>query len=220
MSTNSTYLTDEETFFYQLLETTKQAFANSDTRKKHPNENWNFAICETPIKRVEGLVFGLNWGGDDINQQSLYPPERREYGRNWKFVTHSRKYFREHFDVEIEDLNYSNLCFFRSPDMKRFVPKDWKRGIPLFEAYVKFVEPSWCMMMGNPNPLKQDHIKDLNRETVLNEKGNRKVYGYTGLLFGEYPFGCVPHPGAHISSNSRNEIWEKVMQKMKSRYGQ
>lgn len=209
----------EEQFFYDLLEKTNKVFEHSATRKKHIDQNWNFAICETPIKKGEGLVFGLNWGGDNINQQTVYPPSRRKDGRKWKFVTHSRKYFKEYFQVEIEDLNYSNLCFFRSPNMDKFVYSDWELGIPLFKEYVDFVHPSWCLMLGDPSPLKGKYVEDFKKEEVLNEKGNRKVYGYTGLLFGEYPFGCVPHPGAHISSNSRNEIWEKVRKQLKERYG-
>jgi hypothetical protein len=199
---------NEEEFFYNLLKKTEAVFNDSATRNKHPKENWNFAICDTPIQKKQGLFFGLNWGGDDIDQQSVYPPKKKE--RNWKFVTNSRPYFKEHFNAEIENLNYSNLCFFRSPDMDHFEPSDWGEAVKLFEEYVHYVNPSWTLMLGKPPNQLIKHIGDYKRHHVISLNNGRSVFGYTGTLFGKYPFGSVPHTEARISTESRKAIWSEV----------
>ena len=208
--------TEEELFFYELLDKTESVFKNgSATHKKYPDENWNFAVCDTPIQHGKGLFFGLNWGGDYKNPQSAYP--KKEKDRNWPFISHSRNYFRTYFNAEIEDLNYSNLCFFRSPNMKHFVKSDWNLGIPLFSEYVHFVKPSWALMLGSPPPaLKQAiYLQDLKEIELRDTKSNKNVTGYTGTLFGKFPFGSVPHPQARISKEARHAIWEKVTDQMK-----
>jgi len=197
-----------EDFFYDLLKKTEVVFKQSATRKMYPEENWNFAICETPIQKGKGLFFGLNWGGDNIDQQSVYPPKHKD--RNWKFVTQSRPFFKEYFDADIEDLNYSNLCFFRSPDMNSFEGSDWDLALPLFKEYVDFVEPSWSLMLGKPPSRLNNHIKGYERHVVINESNDRRVFGYTGKLFGAIPFGSVPHTESQISTEARHEIWSKV----------
>lgn len=211
ISINIEYLSEEEIFFYDLLNKTEEKFKTSATRKKYPNENWNFAICDTPIQKGKGLFFGLNWGGEDINQQTVYPPKEKD--RNWKFVTNSRPYFREYFKEEIEDLNYSNVCFFRSPDMRHFVPSDWDLAIPLFEEYVHHVNPAWTLMLGKPPSQLKQHIVNFTRHEVINKSNGNRVFGYTGTLFGEYPFGSVPHTESRISSDARRAIWDEVVNK-------
>jgi len=95
---------DEKTFFKNLLEKTKEVFLTSQTYKEHGEKNWNYAVCDTPIQKNTGIFFGLNWGGSDINTQSVYPEFIED--RNWNFATHSMAYLREFLGKEIEQLNY------------------------------------------------------------------------------------------------------------------
>lgn len=77
-------------------------------------KNWNYAVCETPIKCGSGIIFGLNWGGDNINAQTQYPQADKE--RNWNFMNSSREYFKEHLSIkDISEVNYTNLCFSEAP---------------------------------------------------------------------------------------------------------
>lgn len=200
-------LSEEELFFYDLLGKTAEGFKDSETRKKYSGKNWNFAICDTPIQKKRGIFFGLNWGGDDINQQTIYPPKNKD--RNWNFISRIRPYFRDYFKQEIEDLNYSNLCFFRSPDMKHFVSADWERAIPLFKEYTEYIDPPWMLMFGAPPAtMSTNHITDFKR---IDYEGETKYsYGYTGILFKKYPFGSVPHPQSQISNEARNYLWQEV----------
>ena len=85
---------DDKQFFNYLLNKTRLVFHKSSTYKKYGDKNWNFAICETPIQKRTGIFFGLNWGGDNIDVQTIYPDLQKE--RNWNFVSHSRRYFRDY----------------------------------------------------------------------------------------------------------------------------
>ena len=202
----------EEQFFYDLLAKTREVFHQSKTYKIHGDKNWNFAVCETPIQKGKGVFFGLNWGGDDVDVQTEYPKAEQE--RNWNFVSHSRRYFRDHLNTEIEVLNYSNLCFFRSPKAIKIHNDDWELAIHLFKEYVDYIEPPWTLFLGSPKYLEKNHVTEKNPIVVLNKKNNRNVNGYIGRLFGIYPFGSVPHPQAHISTEARHEIWQKVIDGM------
>lgn len=208
---------DNEKFFYKLLEETKAVFERSPVYKfqKEHAKNWNYAVCETPIQQNKGLVFGLNWGGNDIGAQTKYPRFNKE--RNWNFMSSSAAYFRDYLNVNnIEEVNYSNLCFFRSPKIKDLKTEDWELSLPLFKKYVEFVNPTWTVLLGKKG------ISILNNRGLLSDlkrvekKGAKnRSFGYTGLLFGSYPFYCVPHPQARIESVVREAIWNDLFEMKK-----
>ena len=202
----------EEEFFYQLLSKTRDTFLKSKTYQKFQDKNWNSALCETPITKNQGLFFGLNWGGDDIGQQTGYPAKYRK--RTWQFVSHSRKYFRKYFNKEIEELNYSNFCFFRTPKANLLVNDDWKLTYPLFKEYIDFINPPWSLMLGKSDYVLSSHVTIKETFSVWDSNNNKTVNGYYGILFKKYPFGAVPHPQARVSSEARNEIWSLVTEQL------
>ena len=203
-----------EEFFDYLLNQTKTKFEESDVYKKNKDNNWNYAVCETPIQKNKGVYFGLNWGGKNKNTQKKYPTKFREKGRKWPFVTKSHIYFKTFLDEEMAELNYSNLCFFRSPKAHQISEKDWDLAIALFKEYVYYINPPFTLMLGSPpKSLKQHHLTNLTTIKVKDEKHDKIVRGYTGILFGKYPFGCVPHPVARISKDARYKIWDEVVNK-------
>ncbi len=203
---------NEIDFFNHMLERTKAAFLQSKTLEKYPNENWNYAICDTPIRKKTGIIFGLNWGGKDHNPQSKYPEAIKT--RDWPFITHSEWYFKEFLHTTIDQLNYSNLCFFRSPSMNQIVKSDWDLAILLFKEYVEFIDPPWLLMLGKPVYLGNSYLtnKTTIKQTDINNRKN--VYGYYGTLFNKYPIVSVPHPQARISTESRKDIWKQVIEKI------
>jgi hypothetical protein len=203
---------EEKEFFEQLLDKTQIAFFKSETFKKNGDKNWNYAICDTPIQEGKGIFFGLNWGGKDIDVQTAYPEADKK--RNWNFISKSRPYFRDYIQAEIEGLNYSNLCFFRSPKFKDLHPSDWSLVIPLFQEYVDYINPPWALMLGKPSPLWANHLTNKIEYHVFDKKYKKKVYGYNAFIFQKYPFGAVPHPQARVSNEARKEIWEKVIDAM------
>lgn len=198
---------NEEHFFKYLLDKTEAEFKKSKTFAKYRDKNWNYAICDTPIQKGKGIFFGLNWGGKDINAQTVYP--KRDNKRNWNFITQSRAFFRNHLNSEIEDLNYSNLCFFRSPRIKDLESEDWNLAIPLFMEYVEYIKPPWLLMLGKPPKIILDKTDGWKKEHVINQSNSRKVNYYTGKLHGK-PFGGVPHPQARVSNEARQAVWKEV----------
>lgn len=205
---------EEIQFFNDLLRDTWQVFRESPIKQYQDREkkNWNYAICETPIQKGKGLIFGLNWGGEnDYPAQKNYPSINKGK-RNWPFISTSRKYFKKHIGIEsINQINYSNLCFFRSPKIKYLKERDWELALPLFEKYVNYIKPTWTLMLGNTGINYLGNHLTITDRIKVNGKG-RKVKGYKGVLFGKYKFKCVPHPNNYRfnSSEKIDELWAKV----------
>lgn len=204
---------DDRQFFMDLLKETDKVFQMTPIKAyqdKH-NKNWNYAICETPFHKGQGLIFGLNWGGDNHNPQSEYPKTDKEE-RNWNFINNSRRYFDKYLHVQnIGNINYSNLCFFRSPEIKYLKWADWELSMSLFKKYVDRVKPAWTVLLGNTGVPILTHFEHLEVVSKIEVKGKKKrTYGYKGILFNEHPFYCVPHPQAKIATDVRNEVWDKL----------
>ncbi len=200
------HLNDEDIIFYDLLDKTATVFEDPSNGLRLEGKNWNYAICDTPIQKGAGVFFGINWGGNDINAQSTHPPKYKE--RDWSFINHCRTYIDWHFGEEIENLNYTNACFFRSPDVNSLPDNAIDLSRPLFEEYIRKITPPWILMIGKPHRLGDDW-KQRKRIEVFDETTNRRAFGYTGTLFG-YPFGSVPYYTQAMSNEVRNEIWTLV----------
>ncbi|MDG1573317.1 uracil-DNA glycosylase family protein [Robiginitalea sp. M366] len=203
----------EEKFFYSLLRETDTIFKQSPiySFQKERGFNWNYAICETPIQKYKALLFGLNWGGDDIDTQSEYPRSDKA-NRNWNFMSTSRKYFTKYLNIENEnELNYSNLCFFRTPTTKPLTDKDWSLSLPLFEKYVDYIKPRVAILMGTTgvNVLMR-HEALVNLERFEKSTNGRRSFAYRGRLFNRYKFYCVPHPQSRINSKVREQLWSDI----------
>jgi len=202
---------NEREFFDYLRKKTEEIFKTTSIYKTHPDKNWNYAICDTTIKKGKPIIFGLNWGGNDIDAQSEYPKDDKS--RNWNFISHSNNFFQEYLKIsDISEVNYSNLCFFRSPKVHLMKDgKDWELAIDLFNEYVHYIKPSLTVMLGKTGIPKLNSNKSLTDLNRIEEKDKRKrVFGYKGKLFGKYSFACVPHPQVRISTETRENIWRKV----------
>lgn len=211
MSSISANSTLEEQFFYDLLEKTKEVYTTSPVYKKYGDaKNWNCAVCETPITKGNAVLFGLNWGGNDINQQTTYPTKQREKGRNWPFAKHADHYLKKYFECTINEVNYSNLCFFRTPNAKYLSYQDWQLSIKLFEKYIDFISPPWTIMMGDPKILNEKQFTNRKRWEYRAPNATRRSFAYVGLLFGKYPFGAVPHSAARCSPETHNALWAQM----------
>ena len=204
-------------FFEQLLLKTKNAFESSDVLKRQIAlcQKWNYSVCATPIQKGKGIVFGLNWGGSNHDPQAEYPLEEKEH--SWNFMNNSRRYFSQYLEIDsINQVNYSNLCFFRSPKIHYLTQDDWQRSIPLFEEYVNFIDPPWTLMLGSA---ALSHLGDAGPWKLvkkISERSNSKtVHGYQGILFEKYPLIIVPHPQARISTKARDAIWEQLFKEKK-----
>ena len=62
-------------FFVELLAETEVQFKESPVHAKQKKEGkeWNYAVCATPIVKGKGVIFGINWGGDNKLAQTEMP---------------------------------------------------------------------------------------------------------------------------------------------------
>lgn len=202
----------EEVFWQNLLKKTHHSFQECDIKITQENlgEKWNYAICDTPIKKNQGIVLGLNWGGNFHDPQSQYPIANKS--RNWNFINNSKYYFEHYLGVQrISEVNYSNLCFYRSPNISCLTPKDWEISLPLLKEYVDFISPPWILLLGTTGIqiLKNNNLVEKFTSYEIQGK-KRRIFGYTLILFNNYKLFCVPHPQARISTIYRKSIWELV----------
>src|SRR3989304_2660006 len=139
-----------EQFFKYLREKTDKAFLESDIYQKqlHLGVQWNYSICATSIKPGKGLVFGLNWGarnGQKYSRQEKMPDDST---KDWPYANRMRGYVSKHLNSRVEELNYTNLCFFRSKSIEDLSPLDWELSKSLFSEFVEYVRPPWMLMTG------------------------------------------------------------------------
>lgn len=195
-----------EEFFLELKGKIELAFNNAPISQKPGS---TFAICETSIQKGRDIILGLNWGGTKEISQADYPKPTKD--RKWNFATHSMKYFIKYLQItSIDEINYSNLCFFRSKKIEDLEKCDWILSIPILKEYVEFIQPAKVVLLGTTGLryLKGDTDTSLPQVVV---RGKKKTgYGYKGLLFGKYNFYCLPHPQAKLEKGMRDEIWEKL----------
>lgn len=199
-------MSPEEEFFYKLLEKTKQAFCKSPISKKQ-KKGWGASVCDTTIKKGQPLLAGINWGGnDDYYFQTEYPKDDKE--REYPFLKTLPKYLKEFMEVEkIQDINYCNVCFFRTPSEDLLEPKDWENTIPLFEEYVRYIKPQYVIILGRTPIVMLDKHNKL--QEIKREKYGDKVKFrlYKAKLFGEYKLCGLPHHNAKVQKETINKMW-------------
>lgn len=206
-----------EEFFKDLLNETQEVFKHSPIYRlqiEHQRK-WNYAICGTPIQKNQGIILGINWGGNECEPQSKMPTG--EGISKYSFIKQSRFLLENWLEIKISNpsFNYTNLCFFRSPYENYLTKKDYLLSIPLFERYVKYINPPWIFSIGNIN------MKILDSQGLLYDikrhfDDEKKYKGHSSKLWG-YDLFDVPHPNARISRKARITIWEKVIDSMREK---
>lgn len=200
----------EEIFFNELLRETKEQFEKSPVFEKQIRENklWNYAVCATPIIKNQGVVFGINWGGEGRAQTEM--PSGKGI-TEYHFIKHTREFLEKYWKLDFEQINfnYTNLCFFRTAKEKDLVEKDYELSLPLFEKYVRYINPPWLLSIGGKNMKVLDKHNKLEHIDRHFDNEN-KFKGHSAKLWG-YDVFSVPHPSAEgITKESRHIIWEKV----------
>lgn len=204
----------ENNFLAELLDVTDQQFKKSPVYQKQLKlgKRWNYSICATPISKGKGVLFGINWGGDDNSPQTIMPSGQDV--ENYHFIKQIRKYLDPQWNLDFTTINfnYTNLCFFRTPKQSCLSLGDYELSLPLFERYIRYINPPWILSIGVSN------LRILNRLGALSNLKDHydnqgKFRGQSGRLWG-WHFFSVPHPSAHLTRESRLEIWSAVTQEM------
>ncbi len=194
----------EEEFWKYLL---------NESQRTWPGRS--YAVCDTPIMKGKGIIFGLNWGDASKEAQTKYPVLEKE--RNWHFMRGSLPYFKNYLGIEsVSEVNYSNLCFLRTANIAELTYDNWKQALPLFKEYVEYIKPSWLLMLGVTGISVLNSHNELTEHERHDVVGNRgRVFGHTAKLYGRYDLYAVPHPQSKISKEGRRAIWESVMKEFK-----
>lgn len=175
-----------------------------------------YAICDTPIMKGKGIIFGLNWGDVSKGVQTEYPVLEKE--RNWPFMRNSKPFFKNYLGIDsISEVNYSNLCFLRTTNIAQLTDDNWKAALPLFKRYVEYIQPSWLLMLGVTGMSILNSHNELTKHKRHEVVGSRgRIFGHAAMLYGRYNLFAVPHPQSKISKEGRSGIWEKVMAEFNS----
>ena len=220
---------DETAFFEQLRQETETVFQSSPVKKKQDSlgRQWSYSLCATPIRRRHGVIFGLNWGGgseQDIDPKTrkpfAYPPQAEMPDgtdiEDYRFIRQSLPLLKTYLGVTSPaEINYTNLCFFRTPTIADLEEEDWDLSLPLFRKFVKFIDPPWLLMLGTSGLWKLQELElltDLKDHDVV--QGKKTCWSYSAETSGK-PFAAVPHPQAHLKSEVRSQLWELACNNLK-----
>lgn len=203
-------------FFAELLADTDRQFKQSPVYRKQLTlgKQWNYSVCATPISKSNGVLFGINWGGSDNFQPQTVMPSGQGISE-YHFIKQSRQYLENNWGLDIASINfnYANLCFFRTPKENYLSADDYKLSLPLFEKYIRYINPPWILSIGGTNLKILDSFGALkNIEQHFDKQG--KFKGHSGQLW-DWNIFSVPHPGAHLTREARQTIWETVTTEMK-----
>ena len=200
----------EHQFFAELLSDTEKQFMQSPVYQKQlkQRKNWNYTVCDTPIQRKKGILFGINWGGDNIQPQTQMPTGENIV--NYTFIKQSRKYL-EQLGLNFSDINfnYTNLCFFRTPKANLLEEDDFRLSVPLFEKYVRYINPPWLLSIGGKNMKILDKL-GLLRDIERHYDHHGRFKGHSALLWNWNVFSA-PHSQAKMTNKARQTIWDKLI---------
>lgn len=205
----------EESFFSELLADICIQFHKSPVYQKQLKLDcqWNYAVCATPISIGNGIIFGINWGGaDNFSPQTVMP--KGNGIADYHFIKQNKQYLEKHWRLNISNINfnYTNLCFFRTPAEKDLSIDDYKLSLPLFEKYVRYINPPWLLSIGGTNIKVLDSL-GLLKNIQRHFDNQNKFKGHSAQLW-DYNLFSVPHPTARLTTEARQTIWSKVTEEM------
>jgi len=204
---------DEIAFFHLLLQKTDEAYRRSDVIVK--NGHWSYSVCGTPIYKEQGLIVGLNWGGGgtgEVFQAQVKYPNGNDI-ESYPFIKRLFPYLKAYLKVEDpKKLNYSNLCFFRSPHVDELTKKDWTLSSALFHNYAGYVRPAW-ILLATSGMDKALEVLELD-QIELFKTGREKVFSACkarcSIAQKSIPFYAFPHPNAKVPGWVRDQLWGQV----------
>lgn len=204
-------MTIEQQFLHRLLADTKEKFLSSPVfaEQQQLGRQWNYSVCGTPIQVGKGILLGINWGVSGDHQPQTEMPDGKDIP-TYNFIHRSRHFIENYLllDFDTMNFNYTNLCFFRTPNEIFLRPKDYENSLPLFKQFVEFVKPNWIFSLSNNNSKILSQFGQLTDSTDFFDS-EQKHKGVKAKLWG-HPYFSVPHPNARVKAKSRNEIWERI----------
>jgi len=184
--------------------------------------NWGLSICATPIQFEEIMIIGINWGGGGVSDKYEYTVQehmpsfdefKSQYEKNeYRFLKRINNFSKIFLSLELSEgkFNYSNLCFFRTPDVKKLEDKDFEVCAEIFECIINKIRPKKIISFGTGNIkyLKKYFNEKFKAEPVTVEGTSHT--SFVGSLCG-FKFYNLPHPMARkLSDDTYAKIWHKL----------
>ena len=204
-----------EGFSLFLLEKTKAAYEKSKIKRA----GLFYSIAGTAIKKRKGVLMGLNWGGGGIIDNSKYLPQESLNNINkckpedYRFIRALSSYLEKYLKLKsVNDINYSNLCFFRSPQIIDLSPNDWKICNDLFKYYIDYIQPKWILLTSiaiNTISILKNNTNIKFKEKKEFQQNNKIFIAYRGY-YNQFPIYTIPYPyrAGGISEDTRKKIWD------------
>lgn len=206
--------------FQRLLQRVRAAFERSDVKRRQESldESWHYSICALPLRPGQPLLLGLNWGADRHARHTpqLMEPQRGAFAevQNWNFIRRSDGLLRRYF-APVQELNYLNVCPFRSPDTSCLTESDWKLAIEeFFLDALDALRPPRVLLLGASGAPQLGRFGLVTTRVVSVDDNGRSVNAHVGTIRGRerrgIPFFALPHPNNKISSGARDAIWAEA----------
>ena len=209
--------------FLRLLPMVRAAFDESDVRKlqEHRGEGWHYDLCNLPLLSGKPLLLGLNPGRDPraIHQpQTGYPSDARYADvLGWQFVSRSRPWL-ERYLGPVRELNYFNVCPFRSPKATDLSDRDWQLGIECFFAEaLRFVSPPRTVILGTSGVAHLQRLGIAQSTEVVVQGERQLVKGRVGLILDRFPFAALPAPTNALTHRERDSIWAAAFDSLRQK---
>jgi hypothetical protein len=205
-----------EDFFEFLLAETASKYSISPIRK----EKLYYSICGTSIKKRNGVVFGLNWGGSDkykpyYPQSSMPNSDTLEHDDpdTYLFIKKLLLNLSNFKNIKsINEINYTNLCFFRSKRIRDLRAPDWENSAGLFKLLIEYIDPPWIIFssIGKSSISRLCNTSDVRITSSNDFKQEDRIFtAYKGEYQNLIPLYTVPYPyrAGGINDITRESIW-------------
>ncbi|MBP6872642.1 MAG: hypothetical protein KBC43_11605 [Bacteroidales bacterium] len=210
-----------EAFFNHLKDETEKAYDNSPVKKF----KLYYSICGTSIKRGKEVVFGLNWGGSNKAGENYeaqkFMPENKSDSDEYKFIKAQLPFFENYLQIRsVDEINYTNLCFFRSTKINDLKKDDWDNSLKLFDLFIKYINPERLIFasIGTASVTKLFSLDSFHK---IQEKsfaqGDKIFTAYKGKYKNSIDVYTVPYPyrAGGINNDTRHKIWDWLLPKQK-----
>lgn len=210
--------------FEDLLNEVKEAYEISDLKKYciDNNKEWNYALLGSKFIENPILLIGLNFGASNEkfnpqtieDLQNLLPFCKMTNNDLGNSFNRLKNYMNKYENIDIENILWTNYCFFRSYSDKELTQKDFKLNEPIFEKLLENIKPQKVICVSKN---LYDFLNNKNLLTAKDEKNikinSKSAYTVVKAKLFNYDFFCLPHPNFPATAIGRKECWDFCFEK-------
>lgn len=196
------------------------------------NKEWHYSLLGSKFIENPVLLIGLNWGaGTEARKNKetgikervdiIYKPQTIDGCENLpafhemtindlgsSFIR-LKNYIKEYGKISIENVTWTNYCFFRSYSDKELTAEDYKLTEPIFANLLDISRPRSmiCVSKALYNFLNNQNLLEDKKEKII-KIHSKSNYTVVKAKLHNYDFFCLPHPNTPATSKARKECWD------------